>query len=141
MRYATIFFVMMLCSTIAFGQGQPQWTVIQHVELSQQGHSIPQTTILVPTEPGIYRISVYFSVGGGTGSGAWLEVLDGTDITGAPLEGYGTLELPCAAASWFSAPPFTVSLKPQEPLTYQVKASTGAAGCQYNLAIIVEQLL
>ena len=141
MRKAAVCFAMMLYSTVAFGQEQPQWMVIQHLNLSQQSQPIPQATLLVPTEPGLYRISVYMSVGGGTGSGAWLEILSGTDITGASLEGNGTLVLPCKEASWFSAPPFTVSLKPQEPLTYQVKASTGAPGCQYNLAITIEELL
>ena len=67
MRKAMICFVVMLCSVIALGQGQPQWTVIQHVNLSQQIHPISPVTLLTPAEPGIYWLTVYFS--GGTGSG------------------------------------------------------------------------
>jgi hypothetical protein len=139
MRTAMICFVVMLCTVVAFGQGQPQWTVIQHVNLSQQSQPIPLTTLLTPTEPGIYRLTVYFSGGTGTGVGYWTEFLTGTDITGAPLG--ANLNVLCREINWQWTPPMTISLKPQVPLTYSVVSPNGAPTCRYNLAITVEQLL
>ena len=141
MRNAMICAVLMLCSILALGQGQPQWTVVQHVTLSQQLQPIPQTTLLTPTEPGIYRITVYFSGGNETGSSGWSEVLNGTDITGAPLGGVGDLNIPCRGANWSFTFPITISLEPNVPLTYQVRAYSQVPSCHYNLAITVEQLM
>jgi len=140
MSKATLCFVMILCSVIAFAQQQPQWTVIQHVALSQQSQPIPQTTLFTPTSPGIYRLTVYFSGGTGTGTGIWVESLNGTDITGLPLGGSGNLAIFCREANWQWTPPVVISLKPQVPLTYQV-SDISASGCQYNLVITVEELL
>ncbi len=105
----------------------------------QQTQSI-NGTLLVPTDPGIYRLNLYFSIGGG-GNGLqsyFLTQLHGTDITGGSGEG-----LYCSdSAEVYWMPPIMVSLKPQEPLTYRVAASkVPTAGCQYNLAITVEQLM
>ena len=36
MREATIYFLMLLCSVLAFGQEEPQWKVVKHVIFTQQ---------------------------------------------------------------------------------------------------------
>ena len=142
MRKATLCFLLLLCSAAAFGQ-EPQWTVVKHVSLMHQDLNILLTTILIPTEPGLYRISFYLS-GGVTDDAridaVWTATLAGSDVTSAPL-GPLRLQVPCNQASWVSAPSITVSLKPQVPLTYQVIANGNPRGCQYNLGITVEQLL
>lgn len=142
MRNATLCFLLLLCSVLAFGQ-EPQWTVVKHVVLMRQDLNIFQTTLLTPTEPALYRISLYLS--GGVGSGprtnaVWTATLAGTDITGARFEPT-PLQILCNQASWLSAPSITISLLPQVPLTYQVINGGGGLTCQYNLAITVEQLV
>ena len=142
MRKASSFLLLLLCSAVAFGQ-EPQWTVIKNVDVVQQEHNIFLTTLLTPTEPGLYRISFYLSggvVSNPRSDAFWTATLAGTDITGARFEP-APLQIPCNQASWLSAPSITIALKPQVPLTYQVIAGGGASTCQYNLAIIVEQLL
>ena len=143
MRNATLCFLLTLCSAVAFGQQEPQWTVIKHVTLMQQNLDIFLTTLLTPTEPGFYRISSYLSGGVASDPGneaVWTATLAGTDIAGAQFKPV-PLQIACNQASWLSAPPITISLKPQVPLTYQVIAGGGSRPCQYNLAITVEQLL
>jgi len=138
MRTTIVFFAVLLCSLVVVGQQQPQWTVVQHVELMQQGQPIAPTTLLTPTESGVYRLTAYFSSVGGTAAGGWTEFLNATDITGGLVN--GNLGLNCRSGHyWFSTPPITAVLKANAPVTYQV-SSTGAATCQYNLLIIVEQL-
>jgi hypothetical protein len=139
MYKAALGLLVTFCSAIAFGQtAAPQWRVIRHVVLYQQTEPIPQTTLLTPTESGIYRVTVYLSGGGGTGTGRWLESLSGSDITGLPFSP-GNLNVLCGELLVQGTPPVVVSLKPQVPLTYQVEGS-GAPTCQYNLAITLEQL-
>src|SRR5579864_9130694 len=118
--------LVMLWSGVALGQqtlpqqrALPQWTVIRHVVLYQQSAPISQTTLLTPTQPGIYRFTVYFSGGSGTGGGRWLESLSGSDITGLSLGGLGSLGVLCGELLWQWTPPVVVSLKPEVPLTYQ----------------------
>jgi hypothetical protein len=130
-------FAMLLCSVIALGQQQPQWTVVQHVELTQQSQPIAPTTLLTPTESGVYRLTAYFSSVGGTAVGSWTEFLSATDITGGLVN--GNLALNCHSSRyWFSTPPITALLKANAPITYQVSSNGGS--CQYNLLIVVEQL-
>ena len=93
-----------------------------------------------PATPGIYRLTVYFSGGTGTGTGYWSESLTGTDISGATLSGSGNLNVFCNEVNWQWTPPITISLKPEVPLTYQVQ-DIAASNCQYNVVIVVEQLL
>ena len=82
--------MMVLCSVLAFGQGEPLWTVVKHVLLFNQNQAIPLTTLLTPTEPGIYRLNLYFQGGGGTSKfGNFIERLFATDITGYSLNGSG----------------------------------------------------
>ncbi len=137
MRKAAICFIFaLLCPVLSVGQ---QWQVVRHVELFNQTQAVPLTTLLTPTELSIYRIDFYFSAGPETGPGLarWDANLSGTELSGLPLN--TTASVHCGTSSWYSAPPVTISLKPQVPLTYQVQL-LGLQGCQYNLAIIVEQL-
>ena len=139
MRKTTACFLIMLCSAIAFGQQQPQWTVVQSVVLFSQSQAIPQTTLLTPTEPGLYRLTVYFSGGGGASpQGAFDLVVVGTDISGVPSR--TELGGPCAFSRFISLSPI-VSLKPSVPLTFEVDNLGTSPGCVYNLAITVEQLV
>ena len=86
MREATIYFLMLLCSVLAFGQEEPQWKVVKHVIFTQQMQRIGGT-LLVPTEPGIYRLNLYFSEsGGGKGLNSYHQAqLQGTDVTGTTV--------------------------------------------------------
>jgi hypothetical protein len=140
MRSATICFLLLLCSVLAFGQ-QPQWAVVANVVLFSQVQAIPQTTIFTPTEPGIYRLTLYFSGGGGR-EGYREEVfeadLNGVDISGEAIS-YSP-QVRCGTPIINSVSPI-VSLKPQQPLTYDVTAFVYNAACQYNLAITVERLM
>ena len=132
--------LLLLCSVIAFGQ-EPQWTVIKHVTVMQQTQSVAGA-LLTPTEPGIYRLNLYFSgSGGGKGDQSYfIAHIHAIDTTGVPVDGGQTLYCNAAAAYWM--PPIMVSLKPQQALSYYVIASPiSTAGCQYNLAITVEQLV
>ena len=144
MRKATIcptigLMMMVLLSGIALAQ-EPQWTVIEHVFLTQQTQSIEPTTLATPTEPGLYRISLYFSRGGLFGKGSYAASLSGFDISGLPFGGGMTFD--CASiAGWYSMPPTTLMLRPQSSLTYKVVSANGQLSCYYNLAITVEQLV
>ena len=134
---ATIFCAVLLCSATALGQ-QPQWTVVQHVELMQQSVAIAPTILLTPAESGTYRLTTYISSVGGTVVGDWTLFLSATDIAGGLVN--GNLGLACRVGHyWFSTPPITAVLKANAPITYQVSGS-GAPACQYNLLIVVEQL-
>lgn len=147
MRKATLCFLLMLCSVIAFGQ-QPQWTTVASVALFSQNQNVPKTTIFTPTEPSVYRLNVYFSGGthGAATNGAFEVSVSGFDITGLPLSDYngwgelGTLNVHCNALHWGFLPPITVSLEPNVPLVYQVLSQISSLNCDYNLAITVEQL-
>lgn len=141
MGKATICLMVTMCSVIAFAQEEPQWKVVQHVTLFQQSELIYWTTLLTPTEPGVYRLTVYFSGGGGGAKGQFVASIHGFDITGIPL-GLDGIAILCSGKTWYQTAPITVSLKPQIPLMYEVLGSNnGTAGCQYNLAITVEQLM
>jgi len=142
MRKAIPFVFLLLFPVIAFGQQQPQWTVVASVAIFNQDHADRHTvTLLTPTEPGIYRLNVYFSGGGGVhnpkGGGFYTE-LRGFDITGQPL--YFTQSFECGSQTWDFMPQVMVSLKPQQSLTYDVGGTPLTPGCIYNLAISVEQL-
>jgi hypothetical protein len=149
MRKATICFLLLLCSVIAFGQ-QPQWTTVASVVLFSQNQNVPKTTIFTPTEPGVYRLNVYFSGGthGAATNGAFEASVSGFDITGRPLSddngwgGLGTLNVHCGGfLQWGFLPQLTVSLEPNVPLVYQVLSQSASLDCVYNLAITVEQLV
>ena len=140
MRKATICFLMLLCSVLAFGQDEPQWKVVKHVIFTQQTQRIGGT-LLIPTEPGLYRLNLYFSESGGGGPDSYYEAqLHATDVTGTSVDFAQLLYCSSAGAIWM--PPIMVYLKPQKPLTYNVSVSPSpTASCQYNLAITVEQLV
>jgi hypothetical protein len=66
--------------------------------------------------------------------------MQGTDISGAEVNGGALIYCESPGAYWL--PPIMVSLKPQIPLGYSVIGrKSPTAGCQYNLAITVEQLM
>src|ERR1035438_8751461 len=122
MSNATICFLLMLCSVVAFGQ-QPQWTVVQQVVLFHQNQAIPKTTLLTPNGQGIYRLNLYLSGGSfGEGNGQIAYSLNGFDITGAQIFSAGGID--CGSKEWLSMPPIMVSLAPQAPLTYQINDLT-----------------
>ena len=138
---ATICFLMLLCSAIALGQ-QPQWTVVQNVVLSNQNEDIAKTTIFTPTEPGLYRLTLYFSTSGNGTTGWFLETLFGTDISGQDLSHLAIYQLECStAAAYRPIPPITIRLRPNTPLAYSVDSYRSNSPCVYNLAITVEQLV
>ncbi len=139
MRNATICFLLLLCSVLAFGQ-EPQWTVVKHVVLLNQTQSVRFENLLTPTEPALYRLSFYFSGNGnGAGQSGYYSVsLNGTDISGMPL-GAGGYVL-CYQIGWNSTTT-TAILKPQAHLSYTVFADNSSTNCTYNLAITIEQLV
>ena len=139
MRKAIFGFLLLLCSVLAFGQ-EPQWTVIKHVTLMQQNQPT-SGFLLTPTEPGIYRLTLYFSGGDRKGSGGFEEMVNGTDVTGRPLSQWTTYGLDCSELYWQPIPPVTISLLPNAPLTYQVYSNSSSPSCTYTLAITVEQLM
>jgi hypothetical protein len=131
--------VLLLWAAMAYGQ---QWTSVASVSLLQQSQPIPLTTIYTPSEPGSYRLSFYFSGGGGTPTtppGFFDATLTATDITGvATAIDFGAS---CRQARFISSTPM-VSLKAGVPLTYKVDTSGSIPnGCAYNIIITVEQLL
>jgi hypothetical protein len=86
MRQATFLFLFLLCS--AFAVGQPQWVLLANVSLFNQNQPIPETTLLIPTQPGVFRLNMYVSGGGSGGKGVYTVALSGFDITGfPPVEG------------------------------------------------------
>lgn len=139
MRKAAALCFLLLCSAAAFGQ-EPQWTVVQHVVVAQQNSLIPFTTLLTPTEPNAYRITVYFSGGDEKGTGSFTLLVNGFDITGLPL-GIQT-NVNCSIKTFASMPPLTTILRPESTLGFEVLPfKNNAASCQYNLVITVEQLV
>src|SRR5262249_24088345 len=88
MRKSAIYLLLVLWSAVALAQDEPQWKVIKHVVLTNQTQQTSRT-LLVPTEPGVYRLNLYFSVtGGGLGDAYFYEAqIGGTDISGAQLSG------------------------------------------------------
>jgi hypothetical protein len=139
MRQAILSFLL-LCSAIAFGQ-EPQWTVVQHVVLLNQNQNIPLTTLFTPTEPAVYRLTIYFSGVGTKGRGAFAYFLNGVDISGQTIEEGD--EVSCPGTGFQSPPPITTILKPQVPFQYVVvnRDPFPPNSCYYNLAITVEQLV
>jgi hypothetical protein len=140
MRKAAICFLLLLCSAIAFGQQQPQWTVVQSEVLSNQNQPIAQT-LLTPTEASIYRLTIYFSVvSGPSPQGAFELTVVGKDISGLPLTGT-PFGFGCGGPGFFQVSS-AISLKPNLPLSFEVKSfGIPSQGCVYNLAITVEQLV
>src|SRR5215813_13852695 len=98
MRSMTICLLVTLCSMIAVGQDEPQWKVIKHVTLTQQSDPIPSTVLVTPTEPGVYRLSMYLSTGSRTAQGQVFATLYGYDITGGPLT--SQLDVYCRGQNW-----------------------------------------
>jgi hypothetical protein len=141
MRRATLCLLLILCSVIVFAQ-QPQWRTVASVALFNQTQAIPSTTLLTPSEPGIYRLNIYFSGGGGTAKfGTFTERLAATDITGYKLGDSGNFTVFCGMnRAWQWLPPVTISLKPNTPLNYEVDSYAVSPDCVYNVAITVEQL-
>src|ERR1035438_2679197 len=134
MRKATLCFLLLLFSALAFGQ-EPQWTVVQRVVLFDQSRAIPTTAIFTPTEPGLYRFTLYLSATGGrNGSGSFIETISGTDISGARLASSYQVECGRFFAYWMPIAPITVSLEPNEPLVYKVDQlpPPGSTPCKYN---------
>jgi hypothetical protein len=142
MRKVTVCFLLLLCSVLAVGQQQPQWTTVASVVLFNQEQSIPYNTpIFTPTETGIYRLNLYFS-GGGTipGPDRFYLYMQGYDITGGQV--YVQNYLSCQSLSLYSMPPTMVSLKPNIPLVVGLfDQRRRPSPCQYNLVITVEQLV
>lgn len=120
----------------AFGQ---QWTVIQSVSVFNQTQAIPQTTLLTPSDAGVYRLTYYLSGGGGASpSGYYNLILSGNDISGGYFN--PNIVATCGIEKFSSAAPI-ISLMPNEPLTYKVDAAGSLpSGCNYNLTITVEKL-
>ena len=116
MRKATICFLLVLCSVIAFGQEEPQWKVIKHLVLLNQNQFVRSENLLTPTEPALYRLSFYFS-GNGKGTGLYVGSLNGTDISGMPVN-TGS-DILCKQIGWNSTTT-TAILKPQVPLSYTI---------------------
>ena len=143
MRKATLYFLLIICSILAFGQ-EPQWIVVKHVVLFDQKQPILKTTLLTPAEANFYRLTVYISGGGGRPSASEAFVVDvnGTDVSGQSWD--LSPVLPCNILSVIGLPPYTLISKPNLPLTYEVyrrPASVLSSDCTYNLAITVEQLV
>lgn len=140
MRKASVCFLLVLCSTVAFAQQQPQWTVVSHLTLLQQNEMFV-TTLVTPTEPSLFRITVHFSGGQKGGRGGFDLVLLGTDILGQQVGGQWHVSCNGNGDSSVVIP---TMLKPQAPLQLQVSDGNGDYSlptCQYNLAIAVEQLV
>lgn len=136
MRQATICFLMLLWSAIAFGQ-EPQWRVIKHVSLVEQ-NLITEGNILIPTQPlGVYRLTIYFSVEG-TGQGGFNADVTGLDISGQSFDKY--IEGAVCPAGGFSSDAITVVLQPRQPLRYSI-SNNNPSNCNYSLIITVEQLV
>jgi len=64
MHKATICLLLLLGSLAAFGQSQPQRTVVQSIILPDQTAPIAQTTLFTPTSAGLYRLNAYISATG-----------------------------------------------------------------------------
>lgn len=143
MRKVTVCFLLMLSSVWAFGQQQPQWKVVASVVMFNQSHADGKhITLLIPTEPSVYRLNVYNSGGAGTNNNdhwGFVTVLSGVDITGQRLSFAQDIICGQPNVSWM--PQAVVSLKPDEPLTYYVEGGSPIPSCIYNLAITVEQLV
>ena len=57
MRNATICFLLVMCSVIAFGQDEPQWKVVKHITLMQQRQPMSQAGLLTPAEIALHRVT------------------------------------------------------------------------------------
>lgn len=128
--------LVVLASTLAFAQ---QWQTVQGIWLPGQSAGIPLTTIMTPSNPGIYRLTFYISGGGGAATGGFFSAyLNATDISGQTQS--TNLGSPCGLPRYISTTS-VVSLKVGEPLTYEVDSGNSELGCTFNLAITVEQLV
>jgi hypothetical protein len=145
MRKATIYFLLVLCSATAFGQQQPQWKVVASVVLFNSDQTIPYgTTLYTPTEPGIYRVSVYLSTTGSSNRQSRDSYV--LEVLGYDISGFQTIDVEtgvvCSTPTFYSMPPLVLSLKPDVPLAYNLYAYLQSASyCYYNLIISVEQLV
>ncbi len=138
MRRPTILFL--LLALPASGQHLPQWKVAHSVILSNQTNPIPLTTIFTPQAQGVYRLSVYFSGGGGTpAAGDWDMSANWTDLTGAGGD-FDELQVNTGDANWTQHTPSLLSIEPDTPLQYEVVSVGNVSGSDYNLVLTVEQL-
>jgi hypothetical protein len=128
MRKTTVICSLILvCSLLAFGQGQSQWVIAYSQVLTDQTTPIQETVIFTPTQSGVYRLGAYFSRSGpGTQDAFWRWI----DITGHAQ----TLQFTVSSGSEENGA-YLIFPKAGTPVTYGV----GGTGT-YNLAYIIEQL-
>jgi hypothetical protein len=136
MRKATMCLLIALCSLAAFGQSQPQWKVVQYVSLAKQANNIPETTMFVPTAPGLYRMSGYLSVVGP--AAGWELVVTWTDVTGLNSSSHLKVVANGPAVGQLGALIFVP--KAGVPVAYSVTEQGNNPPSIYNVGIVIEQL-
>ena len=123
--------------------GAQQWQVLPtSFAVFNQNQAVQQTTLVTPSQDGIYRISMYFSVSSGVDVSpeAFFDTtLVGEDVTGLP--NVIDVGLSCKKTLFESIPTQNVALKAGVPLTYTVSTMGIPGSCTYNLGIVVEQLV
>lgn len=133
--FLLVLFAPMLCLA-------QQWQVVNSVALFSQNQAVQQTTLVTPSQSGLYRISMYFSVSSGVDVSpeAYFDTtITGQDVTGLP--NVIDVGLSCKRTLFESVPTQNVALKAGVPLTYTVSTMGIPGSCTYNLGIVVEQLV
>ena len=128
--------LLLLCATVAVAQ---QWQSVANVVVFQQNQAIPQTTLLTPTTPGLYRVTVYFSTNamGGNSPGYFNESVTMQDISGQ-LDNFN-IPVACTGNPRFEYTTIPIGLAPNVPVTFALSASGTPGPCVYSMSIIVEQ--
>ena len=126
--------------------------IINRLVLAGQTSFIPQTTLFVPIESSLFRISVYAETTASGGSGTlcgslfWVDDGGGTEIATNLLAGAlgfspQCLDLSSTRVAGYSSSTFTIRATAQTPVQYETHFSVPpSSSVQYSLFITVEQL-
>ena len=139
MKKLAIYILLLLCASLAVAQ---QWQTVPgaNVTLYGQNQSVPLTTLLTPTEPGIYRLVTYLSVTGANSivPGFFHSAVYVQDAGNSAGYIYQFTET-CAVGGSGSSPVSILSLKPGVPVTYEINGQSVPQGCNYIFAVTIEQ--
>ncbi len=137
MRKVAICLILLWAS---LASAQLQWqTLPESVSVFQQNQAVKQTTLFTPSQPGIYRVTFYFSDMGIPLAPSYYEALvTMQDISGKEQD----IDVPITCSPLAGDVPamIVIALKPNIPLTYAVNAGGESGNCTYNLTVAVEQL-
>ncbi len=125
------------------GGGTGIANVVGTFKAQGQSTGIPDTTLITPTNDGLYRLSYYATTTTADNSGASFAAIivytdDAGDKTGTPLPGGATN---CGSPLSGSGGTFIVEAKAGHPIVFHMQQNFTPVSCQYSFFMTTEQLM